>query len=183
MLSVFERSTSELAARLVLLAMADHAHDDGSNAFAAVPTLARKARVAERTARRALRWAEREVEIVHVGETSRGVRIYHMAVVEPLAVTVEGGQYVPRSSSLLETGSKDGSGGAVSGVGGHPAPGPRTSTTLDEWIDEHAPDPDVIDADFFSQLNVRRVKRGTEEYDRAVRRWVEARPPRTKEDA
>jgi hypothetical protein len=81
------------------------------------------------------RWAERELEIVDVGETSRGVRIYHMAVVEPFVVPIYPGQYDPRTSSLLETGSKDGSGDTVSGVGGHPDRGPRTIATLDEWID------------------------------------------------
>lgn len=91
MLAVFERSEATLASRLVLLAMADHAHDDGSNAFAAVPTLARKAKVKRRAVQRAIRWAERECEIVWTKDTTkRGVRIYHMAIVEPFALSIEG---------------------------------------------------------------------------------------------
>lgn len=96
MVDVFERSEAELAARLVLLALADTTpNDDGSNAHPAVSTIARKARVHPRTAQRALRQLEEQCEIVQTGTTSRGCAIYHLAVVTPLACSTGGGKLSP----------------------------------------------------------------------------------------
>jgi hypothetical protein len=60
---VFERSASELAARLVLLAIADRANDEGSDAWPSIPTLAKKAHVDERTVRRSIERLERLGEL------------------------------------------------------------------------------------------------------------------------
>lgn len=88
MLSVFEHSEATKATRLVALALADYAHPDGSNAWPAVATIARKARVDDRTVQRALRWLERECEIVQTGTTKNGVAIYHLTTTTPLKVDV-----------------------------------------------------------------------------------------------
>lgn len=65
---VFEHS--EVAHRgdlLVLLVLADHAHDDGTGAYPSVMTIARKARLSERGAQYALRRLEKVGAIVSVG--------------------------------------------------------------------------------------------------------------------
>lgn len=49
---VWRESNAKGPALLILLAIADHAADDGSNAYPAMSTLAAKARVSERTAQR-----------------------------------------------------------------------------------------------------------------------------------
>jgi hypothetical protein len=81
---VYENSEARLGDRLVLLALADHAHDDGSGAYAKVETYAHKARLSERQARRALRNLEASGEIVVEGKHTSGTTIYRV---------VMGGQY------------------------------------------------------------------------------------------
>lgn len=49
MSAVWEHSQSKGSALLLLLAIADHAHDDGDGAFPSVPHLAKKIRMEERT--------------------------------------------------------------------------------------------------------------------------------------
>jgi hypothetical protein len=51
---VLERSKSRLAARLVLLSIANHADSDGNKAWPSIPTIAREAHVSERQAQRAI---------------------------------------------------------------------------------------------------------------------------------
>lgn len=51
---VFENSDEELGARLVLLALADHAQDDGRGAYPSVATIARKTRMSIRGVQYAL---------------------------------------------------------------------------------------------------------------------------------
>jgi hypothetical protein len=62
MSEVWEHSTSTGTARLVLLAIADHAGDDRREAFPSVSTLARKVRCSERTVQYAI------TELVDAGE-------------------------------------------------------------------------------------------------------------------
>lgn len=88
LISVFNNSDAVKATRLVALALADYAHPDGSNAWPAVGTIARKARVDERTVQRALRWLERNCEIVQTGTTKNGVAIYHLTTATALKVDV-----------------------------------------------------------------------------------------------
>jgi hypothetical protein len=52
---VWEQSRAEGTDRLILLAIADYAHDDGTEAFPSVATLAEKAKVSERTVQRSIR--------------------------------------------------------------------------------------------------------------------------------
>jgi hypothetical protein len=77
-LAVLELSEARLANRLVLIALADYAHDDGTNAFPSVPTLARKARVDDRTVQRALRELEEAGELEQAGRTRSGVTIWRL---------------------------------------------------------------------------------------------------------
>lgn len=80
---VLEHSESRLSDRLVLLALAEYAHDDGSMAFPAVETLARKARVGETTCRKSLRSLEADGEIEPMGKTKFGTVIYRLLMGQP----------------------------------------------------------------------------------------------------
>lgn len=78
---VWQHSTSEGIDRLVLLAIADAADDDGGNAWPSVATLARKTRVDPRTVQRAVR------RLVAVGELTmrsnagrNGVNVYRVTM-------------------------------------------------------------------------------------------------------
>ncbi len=51
---VFTHSTSAGADRLLLLAIADHAGDDGDDAWPSVPTLASKTGISERSVQRGI---------------------------------------------------------------------------------------------------------------------------------
>lgn len=94
---VFEHSESRLAARLVLLALAEYAHDDGGMAFPSVTTLATKARVSERKAREALRELERDGGIEPMGRTRKGTIIYRVLMRTPEESA--GGQNLPGAES------------------------------------------------------------------------------------
>jgi Helix-turn-helix domain len=66
---------------LVLLAIADYAHDDGTGAFPSVPTIARKARMTERSVQRCLRSLERDGELrIREGAGPNGVNMYVVTV-------------------------------------------------------------------------------------------------------
>ena len=73
---VLEHSETRLSDRLVLLALADYAHDDGGMAFPAVGTLAHKARVSKTGCRKCLRRLEDAGEIEATGVTRHGTVIY-----------------------------------------------------------------------------------------------------------
>lgn len=73
---VLEHSETRLGDRLVLIALADYAHDDGTEAFPSVDTIARKARLSERQVQRALRTLERNGDIVFMGTSKLDTRKY-----------------------------------------------------------------------------------------------------------
>ncbi len=73
---VFAHSEARLGARLVLLALADCAHDDGTNAYRSVKTLAEKTRMSQRAVQYALRLLERTGEITATGRSKYGTTIY-----------------------------------------------------------------------------------------------------------
>lgn len=146
MLAVFDRSECTLAARLVLLALADNAHDDGSQAHPAVSTLARKARCDERTVQRSLRALEASCEIVATGRTARGVTIYHLAIVTPLAYDsgLDGrGDNLSPEVDVFTDRLKDSSGGILPPGGRQPATLRATSDPaglpprVQRWIGAH----------------------------------------------
>lgn len=69
---------------LALLAIADHASDDGSNAWPSIPTIARKCRVDERTARRIVRRLEESKHLkVDVAGGPKGSNRYTVLMVTP----------------------------------------------------------------------------------------------------
>src|SRR5437879_5273234 len=69
---VWEHSRATGGDLLVLLAIADHAHDDGGGAWPSVETLAKMARLTERQVQRALRHLERDLH--ELGVTYGGGR-------------------------------------------------------------------------------------------------------------
>jgi hypothetical protein len=73
---VLGHSEETLGRRLVLLALANYAWADGSNAFPAVATLARDARMSERQVQRALRGMEADGSISGEGKSSFGTTIW-----------------------------------------------------------------------------------------------------------
>ena len=84
---VFEHSTAHLGARLVLLAIANHADRDGRNSWASVRQLSEEARCSERQVQYALRELESVGEIVLVGTSPRRTHVYEL----PLMATLWGG--------------------------------------------------------------------------------------------
>lgn len=90
MTAVWEHSAQKEGALLILLALADCAHDDGTMAFPSVKTLAGKARMSERNARYCLRNLEQSGEIVSEGRHVSGSTVYR--IVLPFK---EGGQNLP----------------------------------------------------------------------------------------
>lgn len=81
---VFENSTAKYAARLVLLAIANHADKDGRNAWASVRQLAEEAHVSERQARYALRELEASKEIVQAGVSPHRTYVYELPAMQTL---------------------------------------------------------------------------------------------------
>jgi len=77
---VFDNSEARLGNRLVLLALADYAHDDGSNAFPSVVSIAEKTRMSERQVRRALHELEASGEIERTGRHRSGTTIWQVSL-------------------------------------------------------------------------------------------------------
>lgn len=79
MSEVWEHSTSTGTARLVLLAIADHAGDDRREAFPSVSTLARKVRCSERTVQYAITElvAAKELTVLK-GQGRHGCNVYRI---------------------------------------------------------------------------------------------------------
>lgn len=76
---VFQHSEATQGARLVLLALADFAHDDGTKAFPSVQTLATKARLSPRAVQYALRKLQDDGAIECAGKTAvSGTTIYNV---------------------------------------------------------------------------------------------------------
>lgn len=142
MLSVFNNSDSVKATRLVALALADYAHPDGSNAWPAVATIAKKARVDERTVQRALRWLASNGEIVETGRTKNGVPIYHLTTCTPLKVDIAlsrpgGDKLSPEDLEVQVTVQGSGDNVPPEDSGQDVTPGattPREPTTIDPGL-------------------------------------------------
>lgn len=77
---VFEHSEATLGARLVHLALADYAHDDGTKAFPSLETLCAHAKMSRRGVQDALRRLEADGAIVHTGVTRTGTKIYSVVM-------------------------------------------------------------------------------------------------------
>jgi hypothetical protein len=94
---VLENSAARLGARLVLIALANHAHDDGSNAYMSQATIAREARLTVRQVRRCLNELETSGEIIRSGKTEHGVVKWQLRMGVPKSPA---GQIVPGHSRL-----------------------------------------------------------------------------------
>ncbi len=77
---VLEHAEARLGARLVLIALANHAHDDGSNAFMSQETIAAEARLTDRQVRRCLKELEASGEIIRTGRTPHGVIVWQVTL-------------------------------------------------------------------------------------------------------
>lgn len=73
---VLRNSEAHLGDRLVLLALADHAKDDGTYAWPSVETIAREAHLSSRQVRRCLRNLEESGSITQTGTSRAGTHIY-----------------------------------------------------------------------------------------------------------
>lgn len=80
---VFKHSDAELGERLVLLALAEFANDDGTDAYPSVKTLVERTRLSERQVQYCLRSLENSGKISADGKGPRGTNRY--------AVTMKGG--------------------------------------------------------------------------------------------
>ena len=93
---VWERSQHKASNLLVLLAMADFAHDDGTGVYPSVPTLAQKARISDRNVQYALRDLGASGEIESVGRSSFGTTIYRIRLEQLLnqqvTIDTDGGE-------------------------------------------------------------------------------------------
>jgi len=106
---VWERSRAKGSELLVLLAIADYAHDDGRDAWPSEQTLAAKSRMTDRQVRNVLRRLEAEGEIVieknadgrRVKDGIRPRRFIHVCCCEPEKISGSqgGGNRKPTSGS------------------------------------------------------------------------------------
>lgn len=79
MTQVWDRSQHKGSALLVLLAIADHAHDDGGGAFPSIRALAAKVRMSERQTQRLIDTLAQSGELqVTAGGGPRGVHLYRV---------------------------------------------------------------------------------------------------------
>lgn len=77
---VLRHSDAKLGARLVLIALADYAHADGSEAYPSVDTLAANTRLSRRAVQAALRKLEEDREVVRDGKGRNGTTCYRLTM-------------------------------------------------------------------------------------------------------
>jgi hypothetical protein len=75
---VFQHSEATLGGRLVLLALAEHAHDDGTETYPAVDTLVARTRMSRKGVQQALRRLEADGRIERDGYGPRGQTKYRL---------------------------------------------------------------------------------------------------------
>ncbi len=73
---VLEHSRAEHSARLVAIALANHAGTDGADAYPSIPTIAREARIGESTVRAAIEQLKDLGEIEEVGVSRLRTRVF-----------------------------------------------------------------------------------------------------------
>lgn len=66
--------------QMVLVVLADHAHDDGTKAFPSVATIAQQAKISERTVQYSLRRLEAQGCIRNTGSTTYGTNVYSITM-------------------------------------------------------------------------------------------------------
>lgn len=115
---VWDNSRHKASELLLLLALADFAHDDGGGIYPSVATLCGKVRMAERSVRYILRKLEASGELVAEGQHPTGTTRYRIDL-----STIGGAKIAPAKIAPRQD---DAPGGAKSGTkGGQPvAPDP-----------------------------------------------------------
>jgi len=94
---VLRHSEETLGKRLVLLVLADHAHDDGTEAWPSLATIASETRLSERQVRYALRGLEASGAIIETGRSRTGTHIYTVAT----GANIAGGSPPPEQVSQI----------------------------------------------------------------------------------
>lgn len=79
---VLRSSEERLGNRLVLLALAEFAHDDGGRAFPSVATLAERTRLSERAVQNSLKALQDTNAIIKTGKTPGGTNVYRVLMTE-----------------------------------------------------------------------------------------------------
>lgn len=77
---VLRNSEATLGNRLTLIALAEFAHDDGSEARPSIQTLMERTRLSQRSVQYALRSLEKEGAIEKIGVSSRGCNVYRVVM-------------------------------------------------------------------------------------------------------
>ena len=113
---VLRYSEERLGNRLVLLVLADHAHEDGTEARPSVATIAREARLSERQVQYALRHLQATGAIEDEGEGPKGVRVYRVTMLPG------GAESAPVASDTAPEGVKS--------IAPEPSLEPPTSTSV-----------------------------------------------------
>lgn len=171
---VWANSPAEGIDRLVLLAIADQAADDGGNAWPSVSTIASKAKVSERTVQRSVRrLAERGELVVQETAGKHGVNVYRV-VMECQPVTPSDSHPDTLAPVTESPRQNDGVTGEAQGV--TPVT-PRGDTAVTRTVLNHPKNhPDTKTraeafAEFWSIYPRRIGKRGAEgEFERALKR-------------
>src|SRR6186713_2225872 len=102
---VLRNSDETLGRRLVLLVLADHASEDGTQSWASVATIAHEARMSRSQVQRCLRGLEESGAIVEVARTKHGTHNYSVLMEGPhiaagAASATEGGRDLRPEPSL-----------------------------------------------------------------------------------
>ncbi len=102
---VLRHSPATLGDRLVLIVLADHASNDGGDAYPSVKTIADEAKLSERQAHRCLRDLEQSGQIERQGTGPRGVVIYRVKMYDktadlPMTSTAKGVSQMSYKPSL-----------------------------------------------------------------------------------
>jgi hypothetical protein len=147
MTRVWEHSRHKGSALLLLLAIADHAHDDGSGAWPSVAHLARKVRMSERQVQRVLRTLSSGI-VPELGvEKEAGPGRAHLFTVL-LARDVTGDKMSPPAHApdvTLGVPPASPRGDIATSPGGDIAVSPKPSPTVREPSEKSSADDDVAD--------------------------------------
>lgn len=119
MVWVMKNSKAKLGARLVHIALAEHAHDDGTKAFPCNATLRERTALSERAVRDCLRKLEADGAIIRTGTVKSGTPVYTVVMDE--AANPAPAKSAPGSSK--RRGGQNGvAGGQISLEGGQTLP-------------------------------------------------------------
>ena len=100
---VWNHSSHKQGALLVMLAIADHAHDDGDGSFPSIDTLAHKARLSRRQVQTTLARLESSGELeIAKGAGPKGTNVYKVVMQWPLDVTAEVRKLHPVETAPLQ---------------------------------------------------------------------------------